>query len=327
MNASPVPDVSRRCPALALLALGLVVGSAGAACNTARAKSQGGTAEVARATLSLGAARGRLRPNAATHRPATTDNTPSGSSLGSPEQTPVCPLNMTRIDDFCIDRYEAVLVQRSPDGKEIAHPAHERPEKGVRYEARSVRGVRPQAYISQVDSEAACQNAGKRLCSVSEWYTACRGSGRRTYPYGDRYERGKCNSGKPHLLGRMFGNNARLWSYDNFNNPRLNQQPGFLSPTGGYEQCVSDYGAYDMVGNLHEWVSDRVDPSLGKKVKLLSGVQNATYRNTGNGVFMGGFYSTTDQQGEGCHFTTVGHERRYHDYSTGFRCCQDLQGR
>ena len=36
---------------------------------------------------------------------------------------------------------------------------------------------------------------------------------------------------------------------------------------------------------------------------------------------MGGFYSTTSELGPGCYYTTVAHEPRYHDYSTGFRCC------
>ena len=321
MNGNVLSGVRR----FALLGVALIAGSALASCNTARAKSHGATAQVSRAALGLSEARPRLgNTNGTANRPS--DNTAAALGTDNPELAPACPTNMARIDGFCIDRYEAVLVQRTADGKEIAHPACEAPVDGVRYEARSVRGVRPQGYISQVSSDEACQNAGKRLCSVTEWYTACRGSERHTYPYGDSYARGKCNSGKPHLLGRMFGNNARLWSYKNFNNPRLNQEPGFLSPTAEYEQCVSDYGAYDMVGNLHEWVSDRVDPSLGQKVQLLSGVQGATYRNAGNGIFMGGFYSTTDQQGEGCHFTTVGHERRYHDYSTGFRCCKDASG-
>jgi formylglycine-generating enzyme required for sulfatase activity len=79
-----------------------------------------------------------------------------------------------------------------------------------------------------------------------------------------------------------------------------------------------------MVGNLHEWVSDRVNPSLSHSLELVDGVRQAVYRNSGHGVFLGGFFSTTAEQGPGCTFTTVGHEPQYHDYSTGFRCCKDL---
>ena len=45
--------------------------------------------------------------------------------------------------------------------------------------------------------------------------------------------------------------------------------------------------------------------------------------NQGKGVFMGGFFSTLNQHGEGCDFVTMAHEPGYHDYSTGFRCCKD----
>ena len=38
---------------------------------------------------------------------------------------------------------------------------------------------------------------------------------------------------------------------------------------------------------------------------------------------MGGFYSTANQHGAGCYYTTIAHEPSYHDYSTGFRCCMD----
>ena len=49
------------------------------------------------------------------------------------------------------------------------------------------------------------------------------------------------------------------------------------------------------------------------------------YVQVGNGVFMGGFYSTRGELGPGCSFTTVAHDAHYHDYSTGFRCCRDAE--
>jgi len=54
-----------------------------------------------------------------------------------------------------------------------------------------------------------------------------------------------------------------------------------------------------MVGNLHEWTDDRT------------------------GTFRGGFFMDTTQNGEGCAYSTTGHDFEYHDYSTGFRCCMD----
>jgi len=59
-----------------------------------------------------------------------------------------------------------------------------------------------------------------------------------------------------------------------------------------------------MVGNLHEWVADPA------------------------GTFYGGYYQDVASvgHGEGCGYLTTAHEARYHDYSTGFRCCSDVAG-
>jgi len=234
-----------------------------------------------------------------------------------------CPAEMARVGDSCVDRFEAILVETNSAGREIIYPSCQQPKPGFRYEARSIDGMLPQAYVSRPEAEAACRNAGKRLCSLGEWFDACRGSQKLTHPYGNEFAKDKCNSGKTHLLGAFFGNHPRWWSYEKFNSPRMNLEPGFLSPTGDHVECKSDYGTHDMVGNLHEWVSDRVDYSLERKIPLVDGVRKSIRRNIGNGIFMGGFYSTSSQQGEGCGFIVLAHAPAYHDYSTGFRCCAD----
>jgi hypothetical protein len=244
-------------------------------------------------------------------------------------QTPAprCPPEMASIGQYCIDRWEAHLVAVQQDGSERPHPHSERPAEGVVYRARSEPGRKPQAFMSRIDAESACGAAGKRLCTVEEWYEACRGPDATTYPYGDNYVKGACNSGKPHLLTRLHGPDPRAWSYrDHFNDPRLAEEPGFLEPTGFHQACVSGYGTYDMVGNLHEWISNPVDDSLADKLPLTEGILGALRRNAGRGVFLGGFFSTTNQFGAGCNYVTVGHEPSYHDYSIGFRCCRDAEG-
>lgn len=206
---------------------------------------------------------------------------------------------------------------------ETSWPHYEQPRPGAAFAARSEAGVFPQAYINRVQAAAACKNAGKRLCTVTEWYRACRGAKAARFPYGQRYERGKCNQCKAHLLSKMFGSNPHNWKYEQFNDPRLDREPGFLARTGEYGSCESAVGVFDMVGNLHEWVSDTVDSSLPNKVPLVESILKKLEKNAGHGVFMGGFFSTTDEHGPGCEFTTIGHEPSYHDYSTGFRCCAD----
>ena len=61
------------------------------------------------------------------------------------------------------------------------------------------------------------------------------------------------------------------------------------------------WGAFDMHGNLHEWVADA------------------------DGTFRGGFYADAEINGEGCLYRTTAHERSYHAYSTGVRCCGELE--
>jgi sulfatase modifying factor 1 len=248
----------------------------------------------------------------------------SASAPPVDEPPPPCPEEMALVGRFCVDKFEASLEVIGADGVHAPHPHYQRPEKGPTYFAVSKAGRFPQAYISRVESKAACAAAGKRLCSRAEWQRSCRGKGHMRYPYGNTGARGKCSTGKLHLLREKFGDNPKGgWKYDeHFNSPDLNREPGYLAKSGEYEGCISELGVGDMVGNLHEWVSDTVDEAFMAKLEEEGVGRQDQPWNTGNGVFMGGFYSTTSEHGPGCYFTTVAHEPTYHDYSTGFRCCK-----
>ena len=227
-----------------------------------------------------------------------------------------CPHGMAYVDGYCIDRYEAHLV--GPDGN---FPHTQRPEEGVRYEARTAAGVFPHAYISRNEAADACRHAGKRLCTLEEWRGACTNGFTTLYPYGDRAEEGRCNNGKLHLLGEVFGRIRWLY-HEHLNSPRLNREPGYLARAGDYDRC-SDGGSYDMVGNLHEWVSTPVTVELVRAVLSDGFYRRKQPWRPGNGLFVGGFYSTKRELGPGCYYTTLSHRTAYHDYSTGFRCCRD----
>ena len=76
-----------------------------------------------------------------------------------------------------------------------------------------------------------CQKRGKRLCKNKEWLEACRGCrAKGPYPYGSTYDPMSCNS----------------------------EGKGVL-PAGSKEKCQSNYGVYDMAGNLAEWCEDWYD--------------------------------------------------------------------
>jgi formylglycine-generating enzyme len=214
-----------------------------------------------------------------------------------------CPEGMADVEGrFCIDRYEATLMDVLSNGEERAHSPFAPITELTRVRAVSARAVFPQGYISAVEAQRACGESGKRLCKVAEWGKACRGPEPKSFGYGDRREPGRCNDNGKNPVLSLYGRGQ--WNWTTMNQPLLNQQDGTLSRTGEHAGCTNGYGVYDMVGNLHEWVAD---PS---------------------GTFYGGYYQDVSSKGhgEGCGYLTTAHEARYHDYSTGFRCCADVAG-
>jgi hypothetical protein len=93
----------------------------------------------------------------------------------------------------------------------------------------SLAGVTPSAYLTWFQAQAACENARKRLPSNAEWQAAVAG----TPDPGPDNGTTDCNTNS------VFA--ATL--------------------TGSRSSCKSARGAFDMVGNLYEWVADWVPRS------------------------------------------------------------------
>jgi sulfatase modifying factor 1 len=249
-------------------------------------------------------------------------------ALSGPSTLGRCGADMVDVGGrFCIDRYEASLVDvrlaraispyfaprrhdvRSafdafvgaprPGAPELPHPPVWELEETFEPKAVSVPGVPPNGYVSGLLAKVACLNAGKRLCTAAEWVTACRGERNRQFPYGASYEAGACNVYREaHPASVIWGNASR-----NHLDPRLNLVASDAGPllrhTGETTRCRSDWGpdgAFDMVGNLDEWVDEP------------------------GGAFLGGFYSRATVNG--CDARVTEHPPEYFDYSTGVRCCR-----
>ncbi len=204
---------------------------------------------------------------------------------------PGCPDGMVRVGTFCIDRYEDALAGWSP----FRHPPDPPPA------ALSLEGAIPQAYISGIQAGEACAAAGKRLCTDTEWLRACQGPSGLTYPYGDTRRPGVCNDHRAVHPAEQYFDSSDAWIWSHLGDPCLDQLPGSLAPAGSHSGCVTAEGAYDMMGNLHEWTADP------------------------NGTFRGGYYVDTVLNGNGCLYVTTAHNTAHWDYSTGFRCCADAQ--
>lgn len=224
--------------------------------------------------------------------------------IAAPKTGAKCPTDMANVSGrFCVDKYEGSVVERLTDGTVRPHsPFHApAPTEGLVYLARSVADVVPQGYISAAQAQGACKASSKRLCHPAEWRAACGGSEGLAYPYGPTRIAGKCHdSGATPMMTYHASTMKRGWGLAELNDPRNNQLEGGLAKTGASPECINDFGAYDMVGNLHEWTADP------------------------NGTFQGGYWLDTAQHGDGCAYRTIAHAFDYHDYSTGFRCCADV---
>ena len=94
--------------------------------------------------------------------------------------------------------------------------------------------TRPVVGVNWGDADAYCRINGRRLPTEAEWEKAARGTNERKFPWGDT---------KPHPTLALFGQGARF-SYD------------VLKPVGSYPSGVGPYGAFDLAGNVAEWVQD-----------------------------------------------------------------------
>ena len=141
---------------------------------------------------------------------------------------------MIRVGGVCIDKYEASLWDAPTGGNQIPDaqidthcPDNGQPKGPANCEgfyARSVAGVQPAAGLTWFQAQQALANSGKRLPTSAEWQMAV--------------------SGTPDTAD----DGARSCNTDNL-------EPG-VSLAGFRSFCVSRHGAFDMVGNVSEWVAD-----------------------------------------------------------------------
>jgi formylglycine-generating enzyme required for sulfatase activity len=226
-----------------------------------------------------------------------------------------CPSDMVEVaGDFCPDAAEecirwAEAVHRNGESdidpnvcEEFRFPSRCASRQRVpmhfcidRYEWPNRAGEVPATLTSWQQAKASCESVGKRLCSEEEWTLACEGPEMKPYPYGDGYHRDStaCNiDNRPWL-------DPETTPFEELDKRKC---------SGEMSACRSDFGVYDMVGNVDEWVyNDR------------GNVDHAPYVSG----LMGGHwvYGIRNR----CRAITVSHQPSFSYYVTGARCCSDSE--
>ncbi len=139
-----------------------------------------------------------------------------------------CPEDMVYVSKenggFCIDRYEASPSHDCPHQDPLSQvdTTVNLDYQGCKAEAK--KGVAPWRNISQDQARTACAKAQKHLATSQEWLQAALGT-----------------------PDKESGWAAEDCQVDN----NWDAQPGLA---GSGQNCVSSFGAFDMIGNAWEWV-------------------------------------------------------------------------
>lgn len=170
-----------------------------------------------------------------------------------------------------------------------------------RYEWPNKRGELPALLVSWVDAQKQCEAIGKRLCTEAEYNFACEGEEMLPYTYGFDRDPTACNIDRPYRKREK-----KLYKYERcLRDPVCKSELEKLDqrqPTGSMERCVSPFGAFDMNGNINEWV---VRPN--QKSPSRSGLK-------------GGWWGPVRGR---CRPTVGFHKEEDYGYEEGFRCCKE----
>jgi sulfatase modifying factor 1 len=227
-----------------------------------------------------------------------------------------CPGSMLLVDgDYCTKVEQKCLESwYDKSNKKTVCERFEPPSRCVgqriykrfcmdRFEWPNIAGQRPEVMNRYHQAEVKCAAVGKRLCTETEWTTACEGPKYKPFPYGYVRNVEICHgdvmwdSPNMSLVGARDPDElARLWK-----GVRSGSQP----------QCVSDYGVYDMPGNADEVVSSETFSS--------------DFRGKFDSVHTGGpWYKGVRNQ---CRPKIYTHDEGFYYYFLSFRCCAEPDGK
>ncbi len=212
------------------------------------------------------------------------------------EETVLCPDAMVPVcGAYCIDTWEASRPDATMDSVGTdGSMAVSQPGVLPWYSSDSETGMNAEI------AGAACEAAGKRLCSAFEWEVVCATTQGLRYSYGDEYSASTCNGIDAFCDcdedGEPDGEDAYPHCRDDCPTAYA------ATPTGSFSDCTNSFGAYDINGNVWELVSS----------------------TDGLNHYRGGAYNCTDSE----HLHQCAYDGLENDgfpSAKGFRCCADAE--
>lgn len=201
------------------------------------------------------------------------------------------PMRKVKLRGYYIDKYEVTVedYKRCVAAKACRAPSNRR-GCNARYPNRK---KHPINCVNWYEARTYCRWAGKRLPTEAEWEKAARGTSPRTYPWG--YSSPSCKKSR-------------------FRRCR----PLRTHPVGSLPGGRSPFGAFDMSGNVWEWVRDKFDANYYQREENVNPV------NTRTGgmyyVIRGGSYKSS---GDRVHATFRSDSwARQRVPTVGFRCAK-----
>lgn len=208
------------------------------------------------------------------------------------------PVHTVYLDAYYIDKYEVTnaFYKTCVDAGTCNPPTNISAFGADDYYGNVKFGNYPVIYVNWDMAKTYCEWRGAQLPTEAQWEKAARGTDERIYPWGDALACHVANVGG----GADFG------------------CPGHPRPVGSYEDVVSPYGVYDMVGNVTEIVNDW----FGQDYYSHSSLSNPLGPDTGEyKVGRGGSYFTNADFSNTYSRFFISASESSNQY--GFRCAKD----